>query len=241
MQEKTYNRIATGCLVVGVSAAFLYELGEEYTRIAIGAAIVISVVGAVLYFVYQLTSKDEKAAANPVELNAELSGPVEVDVRTMAMEGLVSAAYSTVLYSVGSKDRYAREFARLISTRLQEEEYVIEEMVQAELQRAKPSEIGRAALTAALLLHVWSFNREDLPEQVQRMKFTGEMERALDAKWSRTLSNKEFFTAARRAARPSTWEKRYRHKRSVTKGKEWLEVFAQEEMIGEKHRAKVAH
>ena len=60
MQEKIYNRIVSGCLVLGVSAAFLYELGEGHTWIAIGAAIGISVVVSAVYFVYHWRPKHEE-------------------------------------------------------------------------------------------------------------------------------------------------------------------------------------
>lgn len=234
MQVRTYNRIAGACLILGVGAAFAYEVGGEYSWIAIGAAIGISIVAASAYFAYHAPREGEEKTSDVKTVQTVLT---EV-VSGAATKEQERREYSVVFHRMDSNERYVKALVRLfLSERLREEEYPFEGMAQAVLRHAKSKELDEAEA----LLRLWWVDRDDFSGQPLTLKYSHVVASMLDARWTRTLEDVEFLGDTSSSRRLIAGEKWHRHKQNVGKKAEWRKALALGEFIGERSRTKAVH
>ncbi len=226
MQEKMYNRIATGCLIVGVGVVLVSEANEVYSWMTVGLAIAITIVAAAAYFAFHMTAGRKEETPNRIEGDAE---PVEVAVTSADVEKYREVEYTAPPARVDTQP----EFTILVE-KLREVEYPFAPTVSGALHWAKLGELEETSQ----LLGVWTGNLEEMPKQIQKHKLMDEAARAIGAQGIVVLGDGSYYSIAGIAGMRTSWEKWHRHKRGVAKRAGWLEVLTGEGLSEEGQRMK---
>lgn len=238
MQQLTYNRIVTACLVVAVGSALAYEPAGEYKWFAAGAAAVAALAALTLHLAHHLMAPSEKSKVRGTLQNSPVAVRESGDHTSLTPEELLAGGREAQPGQIPSTVGYPRELWEnvLVST-VRSMEYKVEISREIEILVSKftdivPGETGPRSQLFFIEPKVVS--RRNVKRKYSHSSIVIETAKGPLSRGSRYL----VVYGGVGSAKSSGWSKLSRYKRRAAESPEWLDNLSDEAVRVRRSAAK---